>query len=241
MRRLLPLPVTELDDLWELYDLPAAPHLRAGFVQALDGVISVDGSSRPLSGEADRAALRTLRAVADVVLVGAGTARREDYGPIPLPDVLRERRTRSGRSERPALAVLTRDAGRLDPGGRLFQDPAAPVVVVTAHAPPDHLPAHVEVLALPGPEVDPVAAVAALRQRFGPRVLCEGGPHLLAQLLAAGAVDELCVTLAPVLAGPGPGMLPSPPAGPHLLTLASLVESDGTLLSRWSLVREPKT
>ncbi len=241
MRRLLPLPVAELDDLWELYDLPPEPHLRAGFVQALDGAISVEGSSRPLSSEADRAALRTLRAVADVVLVGAGTARREDYGPLPLPEVLRERRTSSGRGERPVLAVLTRDAGRLDPTSRLFQDEAAAVVVVTGHAPPGHLPPHVQVLVLTGPEVDPVGAVVALRERYGPRVLCEGGPHLLAQLVAAGVVDELCMTLAPVLVGPGPGLLPSPPITPHGLVLTSLVEADSTLLSRWSLVPEPKT
>ncbi len=241
MRRLLPLPATEVEDLWDLYDLPEAAHLRAGFVQSLDGVISVDGSSRPLSSPPDRAALRTLRAVADVVLVGAGTARREDYGPIPLPADLRLRRTRSGRPERPALAVVTRDAGRLNPGARLFQDPTARVLVITATAAPDHLPAHVELVLLPGPELDPTSAVEALREQCGPRVLCEGGPHLLAQLLEADAVDELCVTIAPHLVGAGPGLLPSTLAHPLALTLASLVELDGVLLSRWALVREPRT
>ncbi len=235
MRRLLPLPVTEVDDLWELYRLPAEPHLRLGFVQAVDGSLAVDGSSRPLSGPADRQALRTLRAAADVVLVGAGTARAEGYGPVPVPEVLRRRRADHAMAQRPVLAVVTHDVAGLDPHSRLLSDPAGGVTVVTTGSERGLLPEHVELLSLGGTELDLGAAVAALRERHGSRVLCEGGPQLAAQLVAGDLVDELCLTVSPQLTGGGPTLLAAALPEPRAMRLLSLLESEGELLSRWSL------
>ncbi len=192
--------------------------------------MAVGGSSRPLSTPADRAALRTLRAVADVVLVGAGTARSEDYGRVPLPEDLRRRRRDEGRPERPVLAVVTRSFG-LEPASRLLSDPEQPVVVLApeqAEAPRE-LPEHVDVVRAEGG----AALVGALQERGLLRVLCEGGPQLLTTLLADDVVDELCLTTSPVLAGPGPALLAG--AASSRLRLLSLVEADGTLLTRWSL------
>jgi len=231
MRRLFPLPATDIEDLYDLYELPDTPHLRAGFVQSVDGAIAVDGSSKPLSGPADRQALRTLRAVADVVLVGAGTARAEDYGPLPLPAELCQRRRAAGRSELPVLAVATRDAETLDPGSRLFSNDSATVLVL-AGAGGGALPDNVDVVV-----IDPNDAgslIRALHDRGLHRVLCEGGPQLFAQLLAADLVDELCLTWSPQLVG-GPGLLPVAPSATRPLALTGLVEDEGVLLTRWSV------
>ncbi len=231
MRRLLPLPGTELDDLWELYALPDAAHLRAGFVQSLDGAIAVRGSSTPLSGPADKQVFRTLRAVSDVVLVGAGTARAEDYGPIPLPDELRQRRTEEGRPELPVLAVVTRHTDHLDPGMRLFVDPSRPTLVLAADGLGVGYPEHVQVVIIDAG--DPGGLLAALHAQGLRRVLCEGGPQLFGALLTAGLVDELCLTIAPQLIG-ARGLLPEQ-ARPKKVSMRSLVESDGVLLTRWAI------
>lgn len=235
MRVLVP-PGPDVDDLWPLYALPERPHVRAGFVVSVDGAVAVEGTSRPLSGDADRAALRTLRAVSDVVLVGAGTARREDYGPVPLPEDLRRRRLDEGRQERPALAVVTRTLD-LDPAGRLLADPERPVLVLAPHGvePPRPLPAAADVVRCGDGEVDLGAALRALHDRGLVRVHCEGGPQLLAGLLAADLVDELCLTTSPLLVGAGPPLLPQRLESPLRARLAGLVEADGVLLARWSL------
>lgn len=236
MRRLLPAPSVELDDLWPLYALPSAPHLRVGFVTSLDGAVVLDGSSRALSSPADRVALRTLRAVGDVVLVGAGTARQEDYGPVPLPADLRQRRADEGRPERPAVAVATRSM-RLDPAARLLSDPQHRVLLLAPEraVAPAGLPGHVEVVRAGRDELDLAGALAALHERGLPRVLCEGGPTLLQGLAGAGLVDELCLTTSGLLVGGAPGLLPAPLPGPLAARLVSLVEADGALLARWSL------
>jgi len=237
MRRLLPGPVVEVDDLWESYALPATPHLRAGFVHSVDGAVTVGGRSAPLSGPVDRQVFRVLRAVSDVVLVGAGTARAEDYGPVALPDALRDRRTAEGRAALPTLAVVTR-TGQLDPTSRLFGDPSQPVLIITTQsAAAAAFPAHVQVVVAGKDDVDLAQGLAALRARGHQRVLCEGGPHLLQQLLADDAVDQLCLTVSPLLVGGAPGLLPAGLASSRSMTLTSLLEQDGVLLTTWQLSR----
>lgn len=235
MRVLLPEPA-EVDDLWSVYALPAQPHVRAGFVASVDGAVVVDGSSRPLSSGPDRLALRTLRATADVVLVGAGTARDEDYGPVPVREQLRAHRRAAGMAERPRLAVVTRTLD-LDPGARLLSDPSEPVLLLAPRSaePPRPLPAHAEVVRCGDDDVDLAAALDELRARGLLRVLCEGGPSLLQRMVEADLVDELCLTVAPTLVGAAPGLLPAALAAPRPVHLAGLVEHDGVLLARWSL------
>jgi riboflavin biosynthesis pyrimidine reductase len=232
VRRLLPDGPAVVEDLWPLYDLPAAPHLRAGFV--LSVAVAVDGSSRPLSGPADRAVFRVLRAVSDVVLVGAGTARDEDYGPVRLRKDLVRRRREQGRPDQPALAVVTRSL-RLGASARLFSDPSSPLLLLAPASaePPAGLPPHVEVVSCGDGDVEPARVLAALHARGHLRVLCEGGPRLLRDLLAAGLVDELCLTTSPQLAGGGPALLPD--AVRADLRLEHLLEEDGELLARWSV------
>ncbi len=171
--------------------------VRVNMIFSADGAAAFGGRAGPLSCPADQQLLRILRGFADVVLVGAGTARAENYGPVRLAD--------PGRTP-PPIAVISR-SGRLPP--RLLGDPDQPPILVTcAHAPAvrDH-PGDAgrrQVLVAGEDSVDVARAVALLRARGLRRILCEGGPTVLDELVEAGVVDEICVTLAPKLAASQP-------------------------------------
>jgi riboflavin biosynthesis pyrimidine reductase len=233
MRMLLPdaRPV-DADALFDLYD-GAERHVRGGMVASADGSTAWEGSSRPLSGAADLVVFRTLRAVADVVLVGAATARAEDYGRIPLRAASRDWRTQHGRSPDVRLAVVSRTLD-LPPGAL----DARPVVVTCAASPADRRAALADladVVVAGDDDVDLAAAVDALAERGLTRVLCEGGPALLQAVAAAGLLDELCLTLSPVLAGGAPGLLPGALPALLPLRLLHLLEDEGVLLARYAV------
>lgn len=233
MHLLSPGPEVELLDLYD----PPARSVRGGMVLSADGAAAHDGSSLPLSTAADKVVFRTLRAVADVVLVGAGTARAEDYGPIPVAEARRAWRVAHGRTERPPLALVSRSLD-LDPGLRCFTGEVRPLVVTCAAAPADRRAALAEVadvVVAGDAEVDLAAALDALAGRGLGRVLCEGGPSLLGDLVVAGLLDELCMTLSPLLAGSGPGLLAAALPAPVPLELLHVLEEDGSLLLRYRL------
>ncbi|WP_145013202.1 pyrimidine reductase family protein [Mycobacterium marseillense] len=177
--------------------------LRANMIFSADGAAAFGGRAGPLSCPTDQRLLRTLRGLADVVLVGAGTARAENYGPVKLTDAARARRHHEGRFEPPPIAVVSRSGDLPD---RLFSDPAQPPILVTCartaarFADDDRL----RLLVAGEDTVDVALAVAMLREQGMRRILCEGGPTLLDELVEADAVTELCVTLAPRLAASQP-------------------------------------
>ncbi|CAO5243991.1 pyrimidine reductase family protein [Frankia sp. AgKG'84/4] len=196
-------------DLDEAYAYPAEAaqraFVRSNFVCSADGAAEVDGRSGPLGGAADRRVFQLLRWLSDVVLVGAGTARHENYGPVVVPVERRERRRAAGLAEVPPVAVVTASAG-LDPAARLFAVEVRPIVLTCAAAPAERrraLSAVADVVLCGEESVELEPAMAALTERGLTRVLTEGGPTLHAQLGAAGLLDELCLTVAPLLAGPG--------------------------------------
>jgi riboflavin biosynthesis pyrimidine reductase len=225
-----PLPEAELLDLYD----PGPGHaLRAGFVLSTDGGVAHDGTSRTLQSPADSAAFHALRAVADAVLVGAGTARSEDYGPVrPRPDG-RDWRESHGLPAQPPLVLVSRSLD-LDPGARCF---TGPTVVVTCHSAPD--PGRFPDVVFAGDEeVELADAVRQLADRGLTRLLCEGGPHLLTALLRQGLVDELCLTHTPLLVGTAPTLLTQATDPPVGLDLQHLVDGgDGVLLARYAVRR----
>jgi riboflavin biosynthesis pyrimidine reductase len=226
---------------------PEARWLRANMVMSLDGAASVRGRSGGLSGGADQQVFALLRALADVIVVGAGTARVEGYGPVrPGEEGVRWAWLREGRPASPPIAVLTRRID-LDPASPLLAGGApgqARTIVITTEAAPADRRAAVartaEVIVAGEQSIDVPAAVAALGARGYRRMLTEGGPHLLAQIIGAGLLDELCLTLSPVLTGPGAGRIVRGP-GPlqslwdsgRSLTLAHVLAADGHLLCRY--------
>ena len=239
MRRLLPsaTPVA-LEDAYAGLDPPRA-WVALGMVGSLDGAVAVDGTSGALGGDGDLAAFRALRALADVVLVGLGTAIAEDYRPTWQARHV-DARARRGQPPLPALALVT-SSGEVPRDHRVLGDPERPPLVVTTPDGATEATARVgdraEVVAVAATDdgrVDLEDAVAALRARGLGRVVCEGGPTLNHAMLAAGVVDELFVTVAPVLVGGGTGIVgPALPDGPHDLVLHELRVHGSELVCRY--------
>ncbi len=229
MRLLLP-EVREVseDELPDLYDVPAGPSMRAGLVASLDGAAAVESTSRPLSGPADLQVFRALRTVADAVLVGAGTARAEDYGPVQHRPAAATWRDAHGRTPQAVLVVVS-NSGRVPPGAL----PGPLLLVCPASA---QVPEGVTALRAGDTEVDLPEAVRQLHGRGLSRLLCEGGPQLLTSMLSAGLVDELCLTTSPWLVGSGPRLVDDlqQPVGLELVSL--LHAAPGPLLGRWRVV-----
>ncbi|MFS4091693.1 pyrimidine reductase family protein [Streptomyces sp. AF1A] len=241
-----------VDREWSLAELAAAyaypepapgaprPWLRANMVSSLDGAAQHEGHSQPISSAADMRIFGTLRALADVVVVGAETVRQEGYRPARARAEFAQARAAAGQGPAPAVAVVTASL-ELDFSLPLFTSPLVPTLLLTgAAAAPDRVAAAEKagarvVVAGEGAGVDPVRAVRALAGLGHTRLLTEGGPRLLGQLIAADVLDELCLTLSPTLtAGSAQRIAGGPPvAVPHRFELVSLLEEDGFLFGRY--------
>jgi riboflavin-specific deaminase-like protein len=183
------------------------PYVVLNMVATLDGRATIAGRSGPISGGADRALFHGLRGVVDAVMAGAGTVRAERYGPI-VPDPERRRlRAERGLREQPLACVVSASLAGLTPELPLLADAGSRVILLTPS--PRSLPelaARVEYVRMPREDgsLDLDAALRELHDRLHVRtLLCEGGPHLNAQLLSAGLVDELFLSISPLLAGGG--------------------------------------
>ena len=239
MRKILPEAGGELDDfgLAEAYAFPRERWLRANFVMSADGSATVSGKSGGLSSAGDMRIFGILRVLADVVLVGVGTARAEEYKPArPRPALAA---LRAGRPVTPPIAVIS---GSLDLAldTPLFTDapPEARTIVITCATASDELRAATakvaDVIVAGEERVDLTAAVAALADRGLRRVSCEGGPHILGQVAAAGLLDELSLSVSPSLAGPGAGrIIAGDGFDAHPMYLAQVLTEDGYLFCRY--------
>ncbi len=251
MRRLFPVTdLTAADDRgeWSLDALADAyaypdtdgPWLRANMVSTLDGAAQHDGRSQPISCASDMRIFGTLRGLADVVIAGAETVRLEGYRPARAREAFAAGRVAAGQGPAPAVAVVSGSLD-LDFSLPLFVSPLVPTLVLTgAGAPPDRIAAARSagaevVLAGEGSRVDPARAVRELAARGHRRLLTEGGPRLLGQFVAAGVLDEMCLTLAPMLtAGDAQRIAGGPSvAVPERFALASVLEEAGFLFSRY--------
>jgi riboflavin biosynthesis pyrimidine reductase len=206
-------------DLREVYAAPRTPWLRVNMVSTIDGAATGDsGLTASINNAVDMRVFELLRELADVVIVGAGTARAEGYPPLGKPTVVV---SRSGH-----VPEKMRGA---DAGGVILAtcSHAAGLAEARMILGDDH------VLVLGSHRVDLAALKTALVDRGHADLLCEGGPHLLRDLLDQGVVDEVDCTFVPrLLAGLHPRITDGPPVDVHL-NLHSLVEEDGTLLGRW--------
>ncbi|MBA2282149.1 MAG: pyrimidine reductase family protein [Acidimicrobiia bacterium] len=178
------------------------PWVLANMVAGLDGSAAFGGRVGPLSQGADMELFRVLRAVADIVLVGAATFRTEGYGPVRLPEDRQATRRSDGRSALPTLAVVTRSLD-LDWSSPAFA--ASSCLVVTSggadSARVEAASAHADIVQTGDAAVDLGAALGAFAAAGHRVVLCEGGPTLLGELVELDLLDELCLTLGPVMGG----------------------------------------
>ncbi|WP_018788474.1 pyrimidine reductase family protein [Micromonospora sp. CNB394] len=249
IERIWPAPVTgALTDpqLTALYCRTTGPHLRVNFVASADGAVTLDGYSAGLSGEPDKRVFGLLRMLCDGLVVAAGTLRHERYRAVRLSPERRAWRREQGLAEFPTLVVVSGSLD-LDPAQAAFADaPVRPVVLTHADAlPPPGLTDVADVVRCGtgraddsgrAGRVDLVAGLAELRRRGLNQLLCEGGPHLFGALTAADLVDELCLTVAPLLAGAGPGRITAGDASVprHLPLRHVLAAADGVLMLRYA-------
>ncbi|WP_328479149.1 pyrimidine reductase family protein [Streptomyces sp. NBC_00377] len=235
-----------LDELADAYAYPEPgpdgprPWLRANMVSTLDGAAQHDGRSQPISTATDMRIFGTLRGLADVVVAGAETVRLEGYRPARARAEFAGRREAAGQGPAPAVAVVSASLD-LDFSLPLFTSALVPTLILTgAAADPGRVAAAEKagarvVIAGDGTGVEPDRAVRALAGLGHTRLLTEGGPRLLGQFVAAGVLDELCLTLSPMLTAGDAQRISGGPsvAVPRRFALASLLEEEGFLFARY--------
>jgi 5-amino-6-(5-phosphoribosylamino)uracil reductase len=209
-------------------------------ISTLDGAAQHEGHSKPISGAADVRIFGVLRALADVVVVGAETVRQEGYRPARAQAEAVELRRAAGQGPAPAIAVVS--AGlELDFALPLFTSPLVPTLLLTGAAADPGRVAEAEragvrvLVAGDGAGVDPGRVVRVLGEAGFARLLTEGGPRLLGQFVAAGVLDELCLSLAPVVVAGGAQRIAGGPGVvvPVQYRLASVLEEEGFLFTSY--------
>jgi riboflavin biosynthesis pyrimidine reductase len=212
---------------------PRGPRLALNFVASVDGRVTIGGRSAPLSGPPDRELFHALRAQVDAVMVGAGTARIERYGPIIRDAEVRERRLAAGLSEQP-LAVIASDSVDLPSDLPLLADRDSHVIVLgPGSATLDGALATVSYIR----SESLAGGLVELQSRYGVGlVVCEGGPTLAAALARENVVDELFIAISPQLVGGAPGLTVLADTGepaPHPLELRQLLGAGDALFARY--------
>ncbi len=220
---------------------PRRPWVMVNMISSADGAIAVDGTSEALGNPADQAVFSAVRACADWIAVAAGTARIERYGlPRPGSGARRARRA-AGRDEPPRLAVASSSLS-LSLDLPMFADrrpgEARPLLLTGCNTVPkavSRLETVAEVVRLPSARPTPAEILAVLTQRGAEVVLCEGGPSFNGQFADAEVIDELCLSIAPLIAGgPSPrAFRGSQRTAPLPMELTHLLESDDTLFARY--------
>ncbi|MFC7527259.1 pyrimidine reductase family protein [Actinoplanes sp. GCM10030250] len=229
--------------LVDLYPRAAGPVLRANFIASADGAVSVDGLSAGLQGPGDKEIFESLRMVCDGLIVAAGTVRAENYDALRLTPQARAWRLANGLPEYPLMVIVSASLD-LDPGQLIFSDaPIRPIVITHGRAPGGRLSAAplgrlgdlAEVVAFGDERVDLAAAIRFLHSRGATQLLCEGGPTLLGSLITDDLVDELCLTVAPLLVGGQAGRIAQgPPAPPRRMSLRHAITHDDMLFLRYT-------
>ncbi|GAC1413661.1 MAG: pyrimidine reductase family protein [Mycobacterium sp.] len=196
-----------LADLYAYPDGMQTCWVRGNMIASLDGGATDHGTAGGLAGPGDRAVFALMRHAADVVLVGAATVRIENYSGAQLSVAARQARQRRGQAEVPPIAVVTQ-SGVLDPNALLFTRTEVPPLILTCKRSVEdtrsRLGAVAEVVDASGPLSDTVDGATVLKlfaERGLYRVLTEGGPLFLGSLIEKDLLDELCLTVAPILVG----------------------------------------
>jgi riboflavin biosynthesis pyrimidine reductase len=241
-------PAEQVDDPLAPYLVPRLahgdrPYVLANMVAGLDGSAAVSGRVGVLSTPTDARLFLDLRSTADIVLVGAQTVRQERYGPVRLSDERRGARRDSGRPETPRVAVVSQTLD-FDWSIPLFADPSGPrpYLVTSEAAAPGRLAEasrHADVVVAGQASVDLGQALGQLKDDGAAVVLCEGGPTLLGELAAAGLLDELCLSITPVMGGdPLPLSLAPSGAAMAWFSLAHVLADGSSLFLRYERIVE---
>lgn len=238
-------PVDE-HELEQLYGYPRDSRwLAANFVSSADGAVEVAGRSAGLTNPVDQQVYKLGSDLADVLLVGAGTATIEEFHGVNPGNRTAQRRQRYGLAEVPPVAVIT--SGSLPVDAPVITDVRTPTIVITCASAPSDIcdawtAAGAKVLVAGSDSVDLTEAVHALGEQGLHRIHCDGGPHLFGSLLAAGLVDELRMTVSPLLISGGANRIAMGTGiDPAALKLASVLAEDDTLMLRYLVKRAEAT
>jgi riboflavin biosynthesis pyrimidine reductase len=228
-----------IHDKRDCYDVPdrLRSWLRVNFVASVDGAATENGLSGGLSGESDKRVFDILRRLCDVVLVGAKTVRIEGYGPMRLDSASVDWRVAHGLAPQPVFAIASGSLN-LDPASRIFTEAPVRPIVITTEQPTAVERARFDSVADVVPcgdaSIDGDAMVAEFTRRRLVQVLCEGGPTLFGSLLAIDCVDELCLTVSPMLEAGSAGRITNGTLSePHHLALEQVLVSGSTLMLRY--------
>ena len=230
-------------ELLARYAIPerTAPRLRANFIASLDGAATHDGLTRGLNNADDKRVFDMLRMLCDVVLVGAGTLRTEGYADLRLDHPAALWRLEHGLPPQPTLAVVSGRLALTPQMAAFGKAPVRPIIFTHAHAPvqkSQELSGVADVIACGEETVDPRAMLACLAKRGLRQILCEGGPHLLGTLIEADCVDELCLTLSPVLENGRAGRITADAAQTtRRMRLCHVISAQDMLLLRYERSR----
>ena len=210
------------------------PWVMTNFISTIDGAAVVDGGTTAINDDDDIAMFAAMRAASDFVLVGAGTVRAEDYKPLQLDDVMTQARVEAGLEPNPHLVVVSGSLD-LDQTQRVFSDPEHRVTILTGpDAPAERVSDLSDVADVV--RLDSTGAEDLIHYlRLARVVLCEGGPTLMGSLIAAGLVDEMALTVAPLLvSGKSPRISHgASPDTPLEMRLDSVLYGDRSLILRY--------
>ncbi len=212
------------------------PYVLVNMVSSADGAIAVHGRTKEISSPADELVFHLLRSIPDVILVGAQTVRAERYGPPRVSGERQARRVARGQLPQPTIAVVTRSL-QLDLSSSLFTE-SRPIVICPKDVDVTEVAEVADVVQAGDGDVDLTSALRRLGERGVEVVLCEGGPTLNGELARQGLIDELCLTVAPILVGGdlGTGVLGRTRLPMTLpLELAQVLEEGGNLLCRYKV------
>lgn len=229
----------ELEWLYAFPETPTGSWVAVNFVSSADGAVTVEGRSAGLSSPGDQKIFALGRDLADVVLVGVGTALIERYRGVQLSAERARMRERHGLSPLPPIAVVTGNCS-IPPDSPMITSSSTPLIVITTRSAPENrrtalATAGAEVIVAGDEAVDLPVAMDVLAERGYHRICCEGGPRLFGTLLKAGLVDELRLTVAPLLACGDAGRIAAGPVLPEpvKLELVSALLDDDSLMLRY--------
>ncbi len=197
---------TDLDSLLETYisdlrpEVSNSPWIMLNMISSKNGLATLNGTSGALGGPADKALFRTLRGLADVILVAAGTVRSENYSAPVISDRTTQIRSSQNRSHLPTIAVVTNSLN-IDPDSPLFSSPNYRPAILTSQTGlnKEALPlfTNTDIFQIGESLVDLKSAIPTLAEAYGPVILVEGGPNLNQQLVDLDLFDEFCITVSP--------------------------------------------
>lgn len=235
------------DGLESLYTYPAGrTWVVVNFVSSADGAAEINGRAGGLSNAPDRRVLELGSDLADVLLVGATTAMVEGFRGVLPGAQTADRRRRHQLGSVPPVAVVT-TGQTLPVDAPVITEAEVPAIVLTCAAVPADkrnawTAAGADVVIAGDQSVDAASAIAALTARGLRRIDCEGGPHLFGSLLAAGTVDELRLTVSPVLlSGSASRIAAGAGLDPVNVELVSAVADTHTLMLRYLIRSTQKT